>query len=138
MKIHWGKKENIPEDISELILRVVRAGLDYCDASLTSEVSITFVGADEIRVLNRDWRGLDQETDVLSFPAVNEVAGVHRLGLAPRLRNHRQVRKMRGVSRNLGDIVICLDVAAKQAEEYGHSFSREIAFAKFEQILKEI
>ena len=126
MKIHWGKNDGIPKDISELITRAIRAGIDFCGVSLNSELCITFICADEIRVLNRDWRRLDKETDVLSFPGLKDHVGIHRPRAASRSRYYRSVRKP--ISPNLGDIVICLEVAARQADEYGHSISREMAF----------
>ena len=67
------------------------------------EVSLSFCTPDEIKALNRDYRNKDAETDVLSFPGFPG-------------------------SPALGDIVICTDVAKRQAEEYGHSYERELSF----------
>jgi len=63
---------------------------------------------EEIQTLNRDYRNKDTATDVLSFPVNNELAT--------------------GPSISLGDIVICVEVAQKQANEYGHNLDRELAF----------
>ncbi|MCL2364051.1 MAG: rRNA maturation RNase YbeY [Defluviitaleaceae bacterium] len=67
------------------------------------EVSVSFVTPEEIRAMNRDYRGKNAETDVLSFPGFPG-------------------------SPALGDIVICVAIAKRQAEEYGHTFERELTF----------
>jgi len=92
----------------EMLNRVVAASGEYCDAPGNCEVSISFVDSDEIKVLNRDYRGKDEATDVLSFPVSEELA--------------------MGPDISLGDIVICMDVAKAQAEEYRHTLERELAF----------
>lgn len=72
------------------------------------EVSITFVGSSEIHDLNRSYRGIDRPTDVLSFECDGEIAEVG------------------GNIAILGDIVICPEVLAKQAPEYGNSEREEL------------
>jgi probable rRNA maturation factor len=80
-----------------------------------SEISITFVSNEKIQEINRDYRGKDQPTDVISFAMEElgegeiEVVGTDQ----PRI---------------LGDIIISIPKAKEQAEEYGHSFMRELGF----------
>ena len=80
-----------------------------------SEVSVTFVTNDRIQEINRDYREKDQPTDVISF-ALEEMG--------------EDEVEITGVDmpRVLGDIIISIDRAKEQAEEYGHSFEREIGF----------
>ena len=99
-------------------------------ARLRGEVAIALVTDPQIRKLNRQYRGKDYATDVLSFPAL-------RLGSAPRLgsaslratgpawpeRAHEQ-RESKG--RFYGDIVIAAGVAKRQAREAGHSYQAEL------------
>ena len=95
------------------ILDLVRLGFSYIGAPEAAEVSISFVDRDEIWALNREYRGIDQPTDVLSFPlsSVNEwETWDNSLPLA------------------LGDIIICTEIAREQADTYGHSFERELKF----------
>ena len=73
------------------------------------EISILFCGDDEIKRLNREYRGIDKATDVLSFPLLDEEDD----GVSPAV---------------LGDIAISVPRAQLQAEEYGHSFERELGF----------
>lgn len=75
------------------------------------EVSLSIVDKDEIHILNRDYRDVDRPTDVLSFPMDEE--GFDQEGNPILL---------------LGDIVICLDVAKDQAEDFGHCLEREIMY----------
>src|SRR5690606_21198778 len=74
---------------------------------------------EEIRVLNRDYRGKDAPTDVLSFPLwePEEVADI---------RAHPERYPERPLL--VGDVVISVETAARQAEEYGHGLERELAY----------
>lgn len=76
-----------------------------------AEVSLSIVDRDAIHKLNKDYRGVDRETDVLSFPLDEE--GYDNEGNPIIL---------------LGDIVICLDVAEDQANDFGHSLEREMMY----------
>jgi len=92
-----------------------------CDAVLASEnftepaeVSLTLVTDAEIRELNRQYRGFDKPTDVLSFPTEG-------------LGGHYSINPENGF-KMLGDIIISLETAERQAHEYGHGLERELAF----------
>ena len=87
-----------------------------------TEVSLTIVGSDEIQVLNRDYRGIDRPTDVLSFPAMDYSAPGEWPEESWDSVDPDSGRVM------LGDIVINADRVFSQAQEYGHSVLREFAF----------
>lgn len=76
-----------------------------------AEISLTLVSLEEIRELNRDYRDVDRETDVLSFPQFEDVEDMPEFG-----------------ELCLGDVVICLDKVEEQAKEFGHSFERELIY----------
>ena len=76
-----------------------------------AEISVTFVGSDEIRELNRIFRNKDAVTDVLSFPQYDDLSEIPDDKIIC-----------------LGDVVICSEVALIQAEEYGHSAERELVY----------
>lgn len=107
--------EDIIKTIKEVILKTLEA--EKCDFS--AEVSVTIVDLEEIRKINRDTRDIDSPTDVLSFPMLE-------------FNENREMIKddydIDGDRLLLGDIVICAERAKAQAEEYGHSFRREMAF----------
>ena len=76
------------------------------------EVSITIVDLDTIHNINREYRKIDRPTDVISFAFLD----------------NDDLPSLKGVPVLLGDIYICKEIAIKQAEEYGHSLHRELAF----------
>ena len=115
MEIAIGKEPDtleVPqEDVDAVRRAVLTVGRLY--GALDAEVSVTLTNDAHIHALNRDYRGVDRPTDVLSFalteseePEIFDAPG--------------------GVV--LGDLVISLERAAAQAETYGHSFLRELSF----------
>jgi len=93
-----------------LLRRAILETLDYEGVEVVApEVSMTFTDNEGIRELNRLHRGIDKPTDVLSFPMFSFEDGEEPEGA-------------------LGDIVISLERAREQAETFGHSFEREVAF----------
>lgn len=105
-------KEDLDLDqIEAMAYKTIEEVLRVEDFTSDVEVSLTLVDKDEIHTLNRDYRGVDRPTDVLSFPMDDEIfPGEEDVDLI------------------LGDIVICLDIAKAQAEEYGHSLDRELSY----------
>ena len=121
--------ENVPEfdfDIYETAESTVKTALLLAGFDREAEVSLSFADADEIRELNKDYRGVDSVTDVLSFPLIDfdpkrpfsEVVSSNELDYI----NPDTGEVM------LGDIVICEEKVRSQAKEYGHSLKREFAF----------
>ncbi len=76
------------------------------------EVSVSFVDNASIQLLNREYRGIDSPTDVLSFPQDDD----------------GELGDLEGIPRILGDIVISLERAKEQAEDFGHSVQREVLY----------
>lgn len=92
--------------LRRLLKQAALATLDACGVEQDTEVSLMLTDDKGIHVLNREWRGVDRPTDVLSFPQDEESDGVLLLG----------------------DIVIDTDQCARQAENYFHSYEREFVF----------
>lgn len=102
------EKVEISEQINDIIEDVIREILlDELD-SLDYEISISFVDNDEIQLLNSQYRNIDRDTDVLSFPMDQEF-------------------DIPGNS-ILGDIIISMEKAVEQAQEFSHPLEREIAY----------
>jgi probable rRNA maturation factor len=101
-------QENLVQKVAERALEMV--GLPQLS---DAEVSITFVDDKTIQDLNRDHRGLNRPTDVLSF---SQLEG-EEMGDLPE-----------GQPVPLGDIVVSLERCMEQAADYGHSFERELGF----------
>ena len=111
-------KHPVDDKLQELICNVAEAVLEYEKFERKTEISVLFVDDEQIREINNDFRKIDSSTDVLSFPMLKfdgtrviDSVGDSYLGVVV-----------------LGDIVISLEHAAAQAQEYGHSFEREIGF----------
>ena len=102
-----------PEDFERLIEQCTAAALEEEGIADDAEVSVTLVDNERIRELNNEFREIDRETDVLSFPMGDDES----IEVDPDTD-----------AILLGDIVISLEKAQAQAEEYGHSFTREVAF----------
>ena len=98
-----------------LVRNAIEATLDEEQYENPCEVSVTFTDNEGIHALNRQYRGVDRPTDVLSFPLF-DYEGTSE---------EPPVDEWIGI---LGDIVLSLEQAEKQAEEFGHSFEREVAF----------
>ncbi|MGW7975970.1 rRNA maturation RNase YbeY [Staphylococcus xylosus] len=77
-----------------------------------AELSVTFVDKEEIQEINKMYRDKDKVTDVISFALEEDEPEITGLDM-PRV---------------LGDIIICTNVAKEQADNYGHSFERELGF----------
>ena len=81
------------------------------------------ISAEEIRSLNARERGVDRVTDVLSFPAMDGIKGKTILA-----REHIDCVQPENGRVFLGSVVICEERAREQAEDYGHSFERELYY----------
>lgn len=111
-------------DITKNIENIMENAVEFClvheKIEKPSEVSILLVDDEKIREINNEQRGIDSSTDVLSFPIVEMEDGEIKSNLGD--------IDMEENIMLLGDIVISLETAYKQANEYGHSFERELAF----------
>ena len=109
------KKHAIKYKMQMLIRSTILETLDYEGMENDAEVSVTFVDDEGIRELNNRFRGMDKPTDVLSFPLLD-------------YEGESEEPFFDELCHNLGDIVISLERAMAQANEFGHSFDREVAF----------
>ena len=109
------KKHAIKYKMQMLIRHTILETLDYEGMENDAEVSVTFVDDEGIRELNNKFRGMDKPTDVLSFPLLD-------------YEGESEEPFFDELCHNLGDIVISLERAMAQANEFGHSFEREVAF----------
>ena len=111
---------SIPTGTRMLIRRCCQAVLQTEGFPEEAEVSVSFISNEEIKNLNRDFRNVDSVTDVLSFPLGEN--GVYD-------------RNPESGALLLGDIVISMQKAEQQAELYGHSLQREVAYLTVHSML---
>ncbi len=120
-------KFKVTKEIRDLVRTAVKTSLEYMEFPQNCEISVMFCDNQRIRRLNRNHRDIDRVTDVLSFPLFeydeNGEIIEDELDFNP---NGEML---------LGDIVISLERAAEQAEEYGHSFEREVGFLTVHSML---
>lgn len=106
--------------LDSLIKDAIIKSLENEGFDTPSEISVTIVDNEQIRNINKDHRGIDKATDVLSFPMLDMIDGT--------LEADEGDYDMDENKLILGDIVVSLEKAKEQADDYGHSLEREIAF----------
>lgn len=114
------KSIKLPTGTRLLIRKACNATLNYEGFNDNAEVDVSIVNDDMIKEMNRDFRNIDASTDVLSFP----------LGEDGNYDKNPETDALM-----LGDIVISIDHALAQADLYGHSVEREIAFLTVHSML---
>lgn len=108
-EVAWPLASTFAESFTTKVLQVAAIRL-----RVSGEVSVMYVDDDRIHALNRSYRDVDRPTDVLSFSM---------------LEGDEEFPELDGDSvPMLGDIVVSIDTAVRQAHDYGHSLEREIAF----------
>ena len=104
----------VESELEALIEQAILATLNFEEIDFDSAVSVTYTDNAGIKEYNREYRENDAVTDVLSFPMFDM--------------DTEEVYALDGAAVELGDIVLSLERAKEQADEFGHSFDREVAF----------
>lgn len=117
--------ERLPEKYIQIAEDVIAAAIDFVNCEYECEVNVLFTDNEGIQVINKEYRGIDSPTDVLSFPLLEfETPGDFSMvedDLVDNF-NHDTGELM------LGDIIINIDRVEEQAKSYGHTRRREVAF----------
>ena len=101
----------------ELLKKVVQTVLEVEQVKHDMDIYITLTNNEEIHTINKEYRNVDKPTDVLSFP-MYERNEIYKL----------KEEKESDVEEILGDIIISIPKVKEQADEYGHSLERELAY----------
>ncbi|MBO5505397.1 MAG: rRNA maturation RNase YbeY [Clostridia bacterium] len=113
--------------LKRLIKKALKTGLSVMGWDSRVDISVMFTDNEGIRVLNREHREIDRETDVLSFPLIEyDEKGEY-------IESSLDYSEKGNLC--MGDIVLSLEKALAQAEEYGHSFERETGFLTVHSLL---
>ena len=126
-------KIEVNEELINIINEVCEQSLKAEEMNVPYQISLLFVDNEEIREINRDTRGIDKATDVLSFPMLDY----------PQNKVFKEVYKdtkfneiyLDGDELVLGDMVLSLERAKEQSIEYNHSFNREVCYLVVHSIL---
>ncbi len=114
-------KVELTSALRSTVKKAIIAALEYQEIDFPVEISVTFTDNEQIHVLNKEYRGKDAPTDVLSFPMFEG--------------GEIEYDDESDEPCALGDIVISLEKAVEQSEEYGHSLEREAAFLAVHSVL---
>ena len=114
-----------PFDVEELVAQVANAVLDAENCPYESEVNVLITDNEGIRTFNREYRNIDRETDVLSFPNLDFESPADFDGAED---NEADCFQPDSGELILGDIILSADRVFEQARSYGHSVKREFAF----------
>ena len=117
-------QDPFPFPADELLQEVITAVLDSENCPYECEVDVLLTDNGSIREINREERQIDAPTDVLSFPLV----AFEKPSDFDRLEEDLSLFHPESGELMLGDMVISVDKVFSQAEEYGHSVRRELAF----------
>ena len=108
----FDESDKLDKHMEEIIVNTAKMSAAIEDLSKNCSVDILVTDMESIKDINRDKRGIDSATDVLSFP----------------MTDHGKDSILAGQGAFLGDIVICYEKIFAQAEEYGHGADREAGF----------
>ncbi|WP_028561658.1 rRNA maturation RNase YbeY [Paenibacillus pinihumi] len=125
LRLDWNNEQDKLEISESFILKLeqVLQIAGEAEGIMEGEVALTFVDDEEIHRLNKEYRGIDRPTDVLSFAMMEE--GEDEPEIVFEVESEEENDPFSGM---LGDIIISVEKAQQQSEDYGHSFERELGF----------
>ncbi|MBZ2200475.1 MAG: rRNA maturation RNase YbeY [Lentilactobacillus hilgardii] len=121
LEIYDKTEKGISEKDEKLIRDVLNFAGSYIHLADNTEMSVTLVNNDEIHKINREYRGVDRATDVISF-AIEDEAEDDDFPIVM----DEDMQEL--IPENIGDIFVSVDKVAEQADYLGHSFQRELGF----------
>lgn len=129
MTIQFENESNVTLSLplEETAKTVIEAALDFIGCPYEAEVNLLITDLEQIRQMNREFRGIDRPTDVLSFPMI-EYQEAGKFDFLEEEAAQEDCFNPETGELLLGDIVICAEKVLEQASEYGHSVKREYAF----------
>ena len=117
--IIYSDGEEFPQ---EKVQALEEAMTDFVQGDVPLSIEFVFVDEGEIRRLNRELRNTDKVTDVLSFPSLDDIKGEDLYAEDFPYEIDEEGNLM------IGSVAVCVKRAQEQAEEYGHSFERELHY----------
>ena len=113
-------EQGVPEERVTMVREILEFAGKTIKLPENTEMSLTFMNNEGIRKLNRDYRGVDKATVVISFAIEEDPDDEVEIVMDDELRQE--------IPMNIGDIMISVDKVADQAEYLGHSYDRELGF----------
>lgn len=129
INIEYETDKELKLDYEDIINRVINEAVDYAKCPYEAEVNVILTDNDEIKKINAEYRNINNPTDVLSFPMLNFALPGDFDGISDELENDvEDYFNPDSGELMLGDIVVSVEKVVEQAEKYGHSQERELAF----------
>lgn len=125
INIEYEAEKKLELSYETIIREIVEESLEYEDCPYEAEVNVVLTDNHEIQEVNREYREIDAATDVLSFPMI-EFESASDFSLVED--DEEDYFNPETGELMLGDIMISVDKVEEQAEKYGHSQTRELAF----------
>lgn len=125
INIEYEAEKELGIPYKEIIENVVLESLDYVECPYEAEVNVIITDNQEIQAINKEHRQIDAPTDVLSFPLVDYETPADFDHVEDYVEDYFDPDTGELL---LGDIVVSVDKVEEQAEKYGHSTTRELAF----------
>lgn len=127
------EKIQVNKEFEEIIEGAINFALEEEEVNCLNQISLTFVDNEEIKEINKDTRGIDKETDVLSFPMIEYEKGKF---FKTQYKGYTFDKTyFDGEELVLGDIVISLEKALEQSVEYNHPYIREVGYLAVHSVL---
>ena len=125
INIEYETKIELDLPYEDIIKSVINESIDYEKCPYEVEVTVILTDNNEIHQINKEHRDVDSPTDVLSFPMVDYECPSNFEGIEDKSEDYFNPDSGELI---LGDIVISVEKVIEQAEQYGHSTKRELAF----------
>jgi probable rRNA maturation factor len=119
LAIYDQTEQGVPDKHIDLVNKVLNFAGNYLALPGNTEMSVTFVNNDEIQRYNKEYRGLDKATDVISF-AIEEDGDDLPIVFDEDMAED--------IAKNIGDIIVSIDKVDEQAQYLEHSYERELGF----------
>lgn len=129
INIEYETDEKLDLDYEKIITDVINESVDYEKCPYEVEVNVTLTDNESIHEINKEYREIDSPTDVLSFPGVEYDSPADFDSIEEKLEAYAEdFFNLDTGELMLGDIVLSVEKIKEQAEKYGHSEKRELAF----------
>lgn len=120
LEIYDKTKIGVPDKHINLVKDILNYAGKYIKLSDNTEMSVTFVNNEDIQKINKEYRGVDRATDVISFAIEDDAEDDMPIILDEEMANE--------IPNNIGDIFVSIDKVSEQAEFLEHSYERELGF----------
>ncbi|HJE87203.1 rRNA maturation RNase YbeY [Levilactobacillus brevis] len=122
LEIYDKTKDGVPAKHVDMIKDVLEYAGKYLELAENTEMSVTLMNNEDIHQINKQYRGVDRATDVISFAIEDDETADDDF---PLVMDEEMAAE---IPENIGDIFVSMDKVEEQAEYLGHSYERELGF----------